>query len=174
MPSPKSGATATPDGIKTIVVNRRARHDYTILEKIEAGIVLRGPEVKSIRAGKVNLGDAYAQVEGLELWLVQMHISPYEQANRENHDPLRRRKLLLHRRQIIRLRQKIEEKGLTLIVLSLYFKARNLKVELGVAKGKRHHDRREDLAKRDAEREMDRARRGGFETRRGGRDRGDA
>jgi len=159
MPSPKSGA-ALPDGVKIVVVNRRARHDYTILEKIEAGIVLRGPEVKSIRGGKINLGDAYAQVEGVELWLVQMHISPYEQAHRENTDPLRRRKLLLHRRQVIRLKQRIEEKGLTLIPLALYFKGRHLKVELGLGKGKRQHDRREDMAKRDAQREMDRARRG--------------
>ncbi len=160
MPSPKSGAQAA-DEIKMVVVNRRARHDYTILEKIEAGIVLKGPEVKSVRGGKVNLGDAYAQVEGNELWLIQMHISPYEQANRENVDPRRRRKLLVHRRQILRLRQRIEEKGLTLVPLSLYFKGRRLKIELGIARGKRLHDRREDMAKRDAEREMDRARRGG-------------
>jgi SsrA-binding protein len=159
MRSPKPGAPASEE-IRTVVVNRRARHDYTILDKIEAGIVLRGPEVKSIRGGKVNLGDAYAQVERGELWLVSMHISPYVQANRENADPLRRRKLLLHRRQIARIRQTIEEKGLTLIPLSLYFKGNLLKVELGVAKGKRQHDRREDMAKRDAEREMDRARRG--------------
>ncbi len=159
MRSPKPGAPA-PEEIRTVVVNRRARHDYTILDKIEAGIVLRGPEVKSIRGGKVNLGDAYALVERGELWLVQMHVSPYLQANRENTDPLRRRKLLLHRRQIARLRQTIEEKGLTLIPLALYFKGNRLKVELGVAKGKRQHDRREDMAKRDAEREMERARRG--------------
>lgn len=159
MRSPKPGAPASEE-IRIVVVNRRARHDYTILDKIEAGIALRGPEVKSIRGGKVNLGDAYAQVENGELWLVQMHISPYEQANRENTDPLRRRKLLLHRRQIFRLRQTIEEKGLTLIPLSLYFKGGHLKVELGIAKGKRQHDRREDMAKRDAQREMDRARRG--------------
>jgi SsrA-binding protein len=160
MPSPKAGAAKAPEGFKIVVVNRRARHDYTILEKIEAGIALRGPEVKSIRGGKVNLGDAYAQVEGSELWLMQMHISPYEQASRENVDPLRRRKLLLHKRQIVRLRQRIVEKGLTVIPLSLYFKGRHLKVELGLAKGKRQYDRREDMAKRDAEREMERARRG--------------
>lgn len=149
-----------PEAIKSIVVNRRARHDYFILDKIEAGIALRGTEVKSIRNGKVNLGDAYAQIEDGEAWLLQMHVSPYEQGNRFNHDPLRKRKLLLHRRQILKLKQATQEKGLTLIPLSLYFKGSHLKVELGLAKGKRHHDRREDVARRDAEREIQRARRG--------------
>jgi SsrA-binding protein len=158
MPAQSSGAA--PEGIQTVVVNRRARHDYFILDKIEAGIALRGTEVKSIRNGKVNLGDAYAQIEDGEAWLLQMHISPYEQGNRFNHDPLRRRKLLLHRRQILKLKQATQEKGLTLIPLALYFKGSHLKVELGLAKGKRHHDRREDVARRDAEREMQRARRG--------------
>jgi SsrA-binding protein len=158
MPVPRSGEA--PEGIKIIVVNRRARHDYHILEKFEAGIALRGTEVKSIRAGKVNLGDAYAQVDGGEIFLLQMHVSPYEQGNQFNHEPLRKRKLLMHRRQILKLRQLTQEKGLTLIPLSLYFKGPHLKVEIGVAKGKRYHDRREDLAKRDAEREMERARRG--------------
>jgi len=158
MPVPTAGAK--PEAIKPVVVNRRARYDYFILEKVEAGIALRGTEVKSIRNGKVNLGDAYAQIENGEAWLLQMHISPYEQGNRYNHDPLRRRKLLLHRRQILKLKQATQEKGLTLIPLSLYFKGSHLKVELGVAKGKRHHDRREDVARRDAEREIQRARRG--------------
>ncbi|MBM3286047.1 MAG: SsrA-binding protein SmpB [Candidatus Eisenbacteria bacterium] len=158
MPAPRAGVT--PEGIQKVVQNRRARHDYFILESIEAGIELRGTEVKSIRAGKVNLGDAYAQVIGDEAWLLQMHVSPYEQGNRFNHDPLRKRKLLLHRRQILRLRQHTQEKGLTLIPLSLYFKGRHLKIELGLAKGKRYHDRREDVARRDAQREIDRAMRG--------------
>jgi SsrA-binding protein len=108
----------------------------------------------------VSLAEAYAQVIDGEVYILQMHISPYEQANRFNHEPLRRRKLLLHRSQIARLRQKTEEKGLTLIPLSLYFKGRHLKVEIGLARGKRMHDRRQDLAKRDAQREMERARRG--------------
>jgi SsrA-binding protein len=158
MPAQSSGASS--EEIKSVVVNRRARYDYFILEKVEAGIALRGTEVKSIRNGKVNLGDAYAQIEDGEAWLLQMHISPYEQGNRFNHDPLRRRKLLLHRRQILKLKQATQEKGLTLIPLALYFKGSHLKVELGVAKGKRHHDRREDVARRDAEREIQRARRG--------------
>ncbi len=158
MPVPSSGAA--PEAIKSVVVNRRARFDYFILDKVEAGIALRGTEVKSIRNGKVNLGDAYAQIEDGEAWLLQMHVSPYEQGNRNNHDPLRRRKLLMHRRQILKLKQATQEKGLTLIPLALYFKGSHLKVELGLAKGKRHHDRREDVARRDAEREIQRARRG--------------
>ncbi len=158
MPVPSSGTP--PEAIKTVVVNRRARFDYFILDKVEAGIALRGTEVKSIRNGKVNLGDAYAQIENGEIWLLQMHVSPYEQGNRNNHDPLRRRKLLIHRRQILKLKQATQEKGLTLIPLALYFKGSHLKVELGLAKGKRHHDRREDVARRDAEREIQRARRG--------------
>jgi SsrA-binding protein len=158
MPAQSPGASS--EAIKTIVVNRRARHDYFILDKIEAGLALRGTEVKSIRNGKVNLGDAYAQIEDGEAWLLQMHVSPYEQGNRYNHDPLRKRKLLLHRRQILKLKQATQEKGLTLIPLSLYFKGSHLKVELGLAKGKHHHDRREDVARRDAEREIQRARRG--------------
>ncbi len=158
MVPPKSGGPA--EGTRPVVVNRRARHDYMIVETLEAGISLVGTEVKSIRAGRVNLGDAYAVVEGGELWLVQMHVSPYEQGNRFNHEPLRKRKLLVHRRQIARLKQKTQERGLTLIPLSLYFKGPHLKVELALARGKRSHDRREDMAKRDAEREMERARRG--------------
>lgn len=158
MVPPKSGGPA--EGTRPVVVNRRARHDYMIVETLEAGISLVGTEVKSIRAGKVNLGDAYAVVEGGELWLVQMHVSPYEQGNRFNHEPLRKRKLLVHKRQLARLKQKTQERGLTLIPLSLYFKGRHLKVELALAKGKRSHDRRDDMAKRDAEREMERARRG--------------
>lgn len=150
----------TDDTVKLVVQNRRARHDYIILERLEAGIALKGTEVKSVREGKVQLGDAYAAVENGEVFLLQMHISPYEQGNRFNHDPLRRRKLLLHARQIHKLRAQTQEKGLTLVPLALYFKGRHLKVELGVAKGKKTHDRREDLAKRDAQREMDRARRG--------------
>ncbi|MDM7915040.1 MAG: SsrA-binding protein SmpB [Candidatus Eisenbacteria bacterium] len=158
MPSPRS-APAGEDK-KTVAVNRKARHEYHVLDTIEAGIALRGTEVKSVRAGKVNLGDAYAQVEHGEVFLLQMHISPYEQGNRFNHDPLRPRKLLLHTRQILKIQQQTQEKGLTVIPLSLYFKGRHLKVELGLVRGKRLHDRREDLAKRDAEREMQRARRG--------------
>jgi SsrA-binding protein len=127
---------------------------------MEAGIELRGTEVKSIRGRKVSLAEAYGQVIEGEVYLLQMHVSPYEQGNRFNHDPLRPRKLLLHRRQIQRLKQQTQEKGLTLIPLALYFRGSHLKVEIGLARGKRTHDRRTDLARRDAEREMDRARRG--------------
>jgi len=158
MPSPQGGTAKEEQ--RPLAVNRRARHDYHIIETIEAGIALLGSEIKSVRAGKVNMGDAYAEVVNGEMWLSQMHISPYEQANRMNHDPLRRRKLLLHRRQILKIGQRAQEKGFTLIPLSLYMKGRHLKVELAVARGKRQHDRRDDLAKRDAEREMARARRG--------------
>ena len=158
MPSPKAGAT--PEGTQAVAVNRRARHNYQILETVEAGIALRGTEVKSIRARKVSLAEAYAQVIDGEIYLLQMHVSPYEQGNRFNHDPLRPRKLLLRRRQIHRLKQQTLEKGLTLVPLALYFRGRHLKVEIGLARGKRTHDRRSDLARRDAEREMERARSG--------------
>ena len=158
MPSPKGEAPS--DGIQQILANRRARHDYQILERIEAGISLRGTEVKSIRARKVSIAEAYAQVIDGDVYLLQMHVAPYEQGNRFNHDPLRPRRLLLHRREIHRLRQKTEEKGLTLVPLSLYFKRGRLKVEIGLVRGKRASDRRQDLAKKDAEREMERARRG--------------
>lgn len=158
MPSPKGGSPS--DGTRPILVNRRARHDYQILDTVEAGIALRGTEVKSIRARKVSITEAYAQVIEGDVYLLQMHIAPYEQGNRYNHEPLRPRRLLLHRREIQRLRQKTEEKGLTLVPLRLYFKGRHLKVEIGLARGKRAHDRRQDLAKKDAEREMERARRG--------------
>ncbi|MBD3163303.1 MAG: SsrA-binding protein SmpB, partial [Candidatus Eisenbacteria bacterium] len=130
MPSPKRGTPS--DGTRPILVNRRARHDYQILERIEAGIALRGTEVKSIRARKASITEAYAQVIGGEVFLLQMHVAPYEQGNRFNHEPLRRRRLLLHRREIHRLRQKTEEKGLTLVPLSLYFKGRHLKIEIGL------------------------------------------
>lgn len=160
---PKSSTSqhdAASKEIRKVLQNRRARHEFHILESLEAGIALTGTEVKSVRAGKVSLNEAYAQVADGEVFLMQMHISPYEQGNRFNHDPLRKRKLLLHRRQILDLKQKSEAKGLTLVPLSLYFKGGRLKVEIGVARGKRAHDKRDTIAKRDAEREMARARRG--------------
>lgn len=138
--------------------NKRARHDYHILETWEAGLVLTGSEVKSLRAGKANLSDAFAIVQGGELFLLNLHIPPYEQANQFNHEPTRTRKLLLHRREIRRLIGGIERKGLTLIPLELYFNPRGIaKVRLALAKGKKQHDKREDERRRDDERDMARA-----------------
>lgn len=139
---------------RTIVSNRRARHEYLVLDTYEVGIVLKGTEVKSIRQGKANLQDSYADIERGEVWLHGMHISPYEQGNIYNHEPKRDRKLLLHKKEIRRLVGKIQEKGLTLIPLRLYFKGRNAKIELALARGKRLYDKREAIARRDAEREM--------------------
>ncbi len=139
---------------KTVVTNRKARHLYDILETLEAGIVLQGTEVKSLRAGKANLGDAYARIKNGEVWLEDMHISPYEHGNVYNHDPLRPRKLLLHKREIKRLMGKVQEKGLTLIPLRVYFKRGKAKVELALAKGKKIYDRREAIKRRDQEREL--------------------
>ena len=136
------------------ISNRRARFEYEILDSFEAGIVLKGSEVKSLRAGKANLQDSYAVVKNGEVWLMNMHISPYEQANQFNHDPVRTRKLLLNKSEIAKLHSKTNEKGLTLVALKLYFKKGNVKVELGIAKGKKLHDKRESIKERDVEREM--------------------
>lgn len=144
-------------GEKIITKNRKARHDYEILETMEAGISLTGTEVKSLRAGKVNLKDSYAQIKEGELWLVGVHISPYDFGNINNHDPERERKLLMHRKEIQRLVGKVQMQGLTLVPLKLYFKRGRVKVDLALARGKHNYDRRHDLAKRDAEREMKRA-----------------
>lgn len=145
------------DGRKLIASNRRARFDYELLDRFEAGIVLFGPEVKSLRAGRANLSDAYAAVRKGELWLVSAHISPYEQANRDNVEPRRDRKLLMHRNEIGRLRGKIEEKGLTLVPVSLYWKDGRAKVELALARGKRRHDKRHAIRDREEKRDVDRA-----------------
>ncbi|MFZ5648908.1 MAG: SsrA-binding protein SmpB [Bacillota bacterium] len=143
---------------KTVTVNRRARHEYHILESFEAGIELTGTEVKSLRAGKANLQDSYARVENGELLLYNMHISPYDQGNRFNHDPKRTRRLLMHKFEIMRLLGKVREKGFSVIPLKVYFKNGWAKVELALARGKKLYDRREDVAERDAKREMERAR----------------
>jgi SsrA-binding protein len=141
------------DGIKTVAVNRKAGYDYELLERMEAGLVLLGTEVKSARQGKVNLKDSYAAPDNGELFLVQCHISSWTHAHYDNHDPLRRRKLLMRRREIRRLIGKITERGLTVIPTRAYFRNGRLKVELALAKGKRHHDRRAALRERDIERE---------------------
>lgn len=140
----------------TVAENRKARHDYDIEERVEAGIVLTGSEIKSVRAGRINLRGSYARVLNEEVFLYDTHISPYEQAYTQ-HDPIRPRKLLLHRREINRLSGLVRQKGLTLVPLRIYFKNRRAKVELGVARGKKLYDKREDIAQRDARREIDRA-----------------
>jgi SsrA-binding protein len=142
---------------KTVAVNRRARHEFHILDTVECGMVLFGYEVKSIRQGRLNLSDAYAAVKGGELFVENMHISPYSHGDTRIIDPLRTRKLLLHRRQIDQLYAKMREQGLTLVPLKVYFKGPHIKVEIGLAKGKKLHDKRQDIAERDANREMSRA-----------------
>lgn len=144
-------------GRKVIASNRKARHDYTILDTYEAGVVLVGTEVKSLRAGRASLVDAFATVDGGEVWLRNLHIHEYALGTWTNHEPRRTRKLLLHRKEIERLIGKTKESGLSLVPLSMYFKDGKVKVELALAKGKRSYDKRQDLAKRDAQREMIRA-----------------
>ena len=144
-------------GSSQVTVNRKAYHDYHIQESLEAGIVLKGSEIKSIRAGKVNLSDSYAKPQNGELWLFNSHIASYDAASYNTHEPTRPRKLLLHRKEIDILAGKVTQRSLTLVPLKLYLKHGIAKLELGVAKGKRVYDKRETIARRDAEREMDRA-----------------
>lgn len=144
------------DHEKNILVNRKARFEYTIIQTIEAGIVLQGTEVKSLRLGKANISDAYANIKDGEVWLLNLHISEYTQGNLNNHDPLRVRKLLLNRSEIRKLVVKIKEKGLTLVPLRLYFNNGKVKVELALAKGKKVYDKREAIAKKDFKREQER------------------
>ncbi len=159
--SGKSSAKARPPaddgGIKVVARNRKARHEYELLEKVEAGIVLTGTEVKSLRNGKANLEDAYADINQGEVWLQGCDIPEYLQANRMNHVPKRPRKLLLHRREIDKLEAKSGEKGLTLVPLSVYFKKGMAKVEIAVARGRKTYDKREAIKQQDAKRDMDRA-----------------
>jgi SsrA-binding protein len=155
--SPAKSKAADDGGIKIVARNRKARHEYELLEKVEAGIVLTGTEVKSLRNGKANLEDAYAEIDRDEVWLQGCDIPEYLQANRMNHVPKRKRKLLLHRREIDKLGTKSGEKGLTLIPLSIYFKKGIAKVELSVARGRKTYDKREAIKKQDAKRDMDRA-----------------
>jgi len=152
-----------PEGdVKLIARNRKARFNFELLERFEAGMVLQGTEVKSLRAGRCNLGDAYADIRDGEVWLRNLHISPYEQAYRMNHEPMRPRKLLLRRREIKRLIGKVAEKGLTLVPVSLYFKRGKAKCELALAKGKKVHDKRASKAEKDVERKLREAVRGGI------------
>jgi len=142
---------------KTITVNRKAYHDYHILESLEAGIVLTGTEIKSVRAGRVTIRDAYAKPEGSELWLYNAHIAGYQAGSYYDHEPDRPRKLLLHRKQINELAAMANQKGLTLVPLKLYIKRGIAKLELGVARGKRFHDKRAAIARRESDREIERA-----------------
>ncbi|MBQ9574636.1 MAG: SsrA-binding protein SmpB [Synergistaceae bacterium] len=146
---------------KTVALNRKAKHDYFILDAFECGIVLTGTEIKSVRAGNLNLKDSYASLENGELWLYGVHISPYEKGTYYNHEPERDRKLLMHKHELLRLRNKIREKGLTLVPLSVYIKdGRRAKVELALVKGRTTHDKRDMIADRDAKRTIARAVRG--------------
>jgi SsrA-binding protein len=149
----------SPD--RLIAQNRRASHDYFILETVEAGLVLAGTEVKSLRQGRAILAEAYAMVEGGEAWILQLHIPPYLQGNRWNLEPTRRRKLLLHRTEITKLEKAVAQKGQAIIPLKLYFAKGYAKLLLGIAKGKKTHDKRHTIAERDAEREMRRVQRSG-------------
>ena len=143
-------------GIKIIATNRKALHNYSILETIEAGIALTGSEIKSIRGGRVSLGEAYVRIENGELWLVNAHIARYEAASHESHEPTRRRKLLVHRKEIAILASKTAEKGFTLVPLKLYLKGRIAKLEVGIAKGKKLYDKRETIMRRENNRELGR------------------
>lgn len=138
---------------RTITVNRRARYDYEVMESVEAGLVLTGTEIKAIREGRVNLSDSYGKPENGEMWLVNLHIAQYSAGSRENHDPTRRRKLLLRKDQITRLTKMVSERGLTLVPLRLYIKKHYAKVELGLGRGRKRYDKRRAIVERDRERE---------------------
>jgi SsrA-binding protein len=153
----KPKAQGEPEGIRVVARNRRARFEFDLLEKVEAGLVLTGTEVKSLRNGKVSLEEAYASVERDEVWLYGCDIPEYLQANRMNHKPKRPRKLLLHRKEIDKIVSKSAERGLTVVPLSLYFKKGIAKVELCIARGRKQHDKREALKNQDAKRDMDRS-----------------
>jgi SsrA-binding protein len=150
-PEPKARS-----GDRVVAKNRKARHEFHVLQTWEAGLVLQGTEVKSLRDGKANLADAYARIDGGELWLYNMHVSPYEAGNRFNHDPLRRRKLLMHRSELRRLVGEVEQKGLTLVPLDVHFSGGIAKVDLALVRGKKLHDKRDTLRERAVARDMER------------------
>ena len=152
-----TASMARQTGTKLIVDNRRARHDYELLERFEAGVVLTGTEVKSLRDGRVTLAQAYAELRDGEAWLVNASIATYDQGNIANHDPERPRKLLLHRKELASLIGKVRERGFTLVPTRLYFKDGRVKVELALARGKERHDKRRDIARREADRQIERA-----------------
>ena len=141
---------------KVIATNRKARHDYFLSDTYEAGIALKGSEIKSIRAGQISIKEAYVQIENFEAWLMNAHIAPYEQASYLGHDPRRKRKLLLHRKEISRLWDQVRKKGITIVPTRVYLKNGRAKIEIAVGRGKKQYDKRQDIAKRDAQRDMDR------------------
>lgn len=143
-------------GIKVVATNRKARFEYFLLETYEAGIQLKGSEIKSIRAGQVSLAESYVNIDGEEAWLINAHIAPYEEANRFNHDPRRERKLLLHKKEIYKLWDQVRQKGVTIVPTKLYLKDGRAKLEIATAKGKKQRDKRQEIQKRDMEREMSR------------------
>jgi len=144
------------DFIKVIANNRKARHNYEITSSLEVGMVLQGSEVKSLRAGKASLVDAYGRIRNGELWIIGMHIAQYKEATSANHEPTRERKLLLHKQEIKKIKRKVQEKGVTLVPLKLYFKNNIVKLELGIARGKRKYDKKVSIAERDAKRDAQR------------------
>lgn len=143
-------------GIKIVATNRKATHEYFILESFEAGIALMGSEIKSVRAGQISLAEAYVQIDGKEAWLMESHIAPYEQASIYNHEPRRKRRLLLHKKEIRIMWNEVRQKGVTIIPLKVYLKEGRAKVEIALAKGKKLYDKRDTIAKRDYERELER------------------
>jgi SsrA-binding protein len=145
--------------VKVVARNRKAKHDYFLLDTYEAGISLHGSEIKSIRAGQVSIKEAYVRVDGEEAWLVNAHISPYDPASRQNHDPIRERRLLLHKREIHKLWDEVRMKGVTIIPTQVYLKDGRAKVEIAIAKGKKNYDKRREIAKRDMQRDLERFRR---------------
>lgn len=145
------------ENIKVVATNRKAGHEFFLLEHFEAGLALQGSEIKSIRAGQISLAEAYVRIDGHEAWLMDAHIAPYEQASIHNHDPRRPRKLLLHRSEIHRLWNDVRQKGVTVIPLRVYLKDGRAKVEIAIAKGKKLYDKRQAIAKRDSEREIERS-----------------
>ncbi len=149
----------TPRPHRPLAKNKRAFHDFEILDRLECGIALLGTEVKSLRNGKVSLQEAYCRFDGKELWVIGMNIPEYSHGNKQNHDPTRQRKLLAHRQELRQLHARVTEKGLTLVPLAIYFSGALVKLEVGLGRGKKRHDKRQDLRKKDDQREMDRARR---------------
>lgn len=160
MSKKKSSTAKNEDGILIVAQNKKARHDYEILDTLETGIVLKGSEVKSIRAGEVNLKESYVRLQNQELYLIGAHISPYKFSPVESHKPTRDRKLLAHKKEILRLDLQADKKGLTLVPLKIYFKNGRCKLEIGVGRGKKLHDKREDIKAKEAKREIDKAMKG--------------
>jgi SsrA-binding protein len=148
--------------VKVVASNRKAKFEYFLLENFEAGISLQGSEIKSIRAGQISLSESYVQTDGKQAWLMNAHVAPYEQANRFNHDPLRPRRLLLHKREIRELWDAVRQKGVTIVPVKVYLKGGRAKVEIAIAKGKKLYDKRQDIAKRDQAREIEREQRGNW------------